>query len=90
MRLILQAFEHIDPLVVEVREMRAGGQSQYSALLAAQAQSDSDALSKLELWIAENLKSDLRVEVLAERAHVSPRNFARVYAQMRGRTPQKL
>jgi transcriptional regulator GlxA family with amidase domain len=68
---------------------RAGGQSQYSALLAAQAHSDSDTLSKLELWIAENLKSDLRVEVLADRAHMSPRNFARVYAQMRGRTPAK-
>jgi len=31
---------------------RAGGQSQYSALLAAQAQSDSDRLSELEQWIA--------------------------------------
>jgi transcriptional regulator GlxA family with amidase domain len=38
---------------------RAGGQSQYSALLAAQAHSDSDAFSELELWIAENLRSDL-------------------------------
>ena len=62
-----------------VYRKRAGGQSHYSALLAAQAQSDSDALSKLELWIAENLKSDFRVEA----------NFPRVYAQMRGRTPAK-
>jgi Transcriptional regulator containing an amidase domain and an AraC-type DNA-binding HTH domain len=68
---------------------RAGGQSQYSALLAAQAQSDSDAFSNLELWIAENLKNDLRVEALAEKVHMSPRNFARAYAQMRGRTPAK-
>ena len=68
---------------------RAGGQSQYSALLAAQAHSDSDTFSELELWIAENLKGDLRVEALAEKVHMSPRNFARVYAQMRGRTPAK-
>ena len=68
---------------------RAGGQSQYSALLAAQAQSDSDRFSELEQWIAENLKSDLRVEELAERVNMSPRNFARLYAKTRGRTPAK-
>jgi len=68
---------------------RAGGQSQYSALLAAQAHSESDAFGELELWIAENLKGDLRVEALAEKVHMSPRNFARVYAQKRGRTPAK-
>jgi transcriptional regulator GlxA family with amidase domain len=68
---------------------RAGGQSQYSALLAAQAQSDSDELGELEQWIAEHLKSDLRVEALAERVHMSPRNFARLYAKSRGRTPAK-
>jgi transcriptional regulator GlxA family with amidase domain len=61
---------------------RAGGQSQYSALFAAQAHSDSDAFSKLEIWIAENLKGDVRVEALAEKVHMSPRNFARVYAQI--------
>jgi len=68
---------------------RAGGQSQYSALLAAQAQSDSDRLSELEQWIAEHLKSDLRIEALAERVHMSPRNFARLYSKTRGRTPAK-
>src|SRR5215471_18938889 len=68
---------------------RAGGQSQYSALLAAQAQSDSEMFSELEQWIAEHLKSDLRIEALAERVHMSPRNFARLYAKMRGRTPAK-
>jgi transcriptional regulator GlxA family with amidase domain len=68
---------------------RAGGQSQYSALLAAQAESESDAFSELERWIAEHLRKDLRVEVLAERVHMSPRNFARVYARKRGRTPAK-
>jgi transcriptional regulator GlxA family with amidase domain len=68
---------------------RAGGQSQYSALLSAQAQSDSDEFSELEQWIAEHLKTDLRVEALAERVHMSPRNFARVYTKTRGALPQK-
>jgi AraC-like DNA-binding protein len=61
-------------LVVYLRRM--GGQSQYSALLAAQVESASDAFAELECWIAENLAEDLSVERLAERAAMSPRNFA--------------
>jgi transcriptional regulator GlxA family with amidase domain len=68
---------------------RAGGQSQYSALLAAQGESASDEFVELDRWIAENLTTDLRVESLAERSHMSPRNFARAYATKRGRTPAK-
>jgi transcriptional regulator GlxA family with amidase domain len=68
---------------------RAGGQSQYSALLAAQAESESNRFAELERWVVENLKADLNVESLAERAHMSPRNFARMYVQKRGRTPAK-
>src|SRR5712675_609130 len=68
---------------------RAGGQSQYSALLAAQAESDSESFSELERWIVEHLKSDLSINALANRVHMSPRNFARVYAAKRGRTPAK-
>jgi transcriptional regulator GlxA family with amidase domain len=68
---------------------RAGGQSQYSALLAAQTEADSESFSELERWIVEHLKSDLSVDALANRVHMSPRNFARVYAAKRGRTPAK-
>src|SRR5262245_27472351 len=68
---------------------RAGGQSTYSALLAAQAQSDSDMFNDLAQWVAEHLKHDLRIEALAERVHMSPINFARLYAKTRGRTPAK-
>lgn len=68
---------------------RAGGQSQYSALLATQAESESDSFAELERWIAEHLKADLRIEALAKRVSMSVRNFARVYAQVRGRTPAK-
>jgi len=68
---------------------RAGGQSQYSALLAAQAKAESYGSGELEQWIAEHLKSDLRVEALAEQVHMSPRNFIRLYAKTRGHTPAK-
>jgi transcriptional regulator GlxA family with amidase domain len=68
---------------------RAGGQSQYSALLAAQAESESDSFAELERWIAEHLTANLRIGALAERMNMSPRNFARVYVERRGRTPAK-
>jgi len=75
--------------VLVVYLKRAGGQSQYSALLAAQAESESNNFAELERWIAENLRADLSIESLADRAHMSPRNFARMYAKKRGRTPAK-
>jgi len=75
--------------VLVVYLKRAGGQSQYSALLAAQAESESNNFAELERWIIENLRADLSIESLAERAHMSPRNFARMYAKKRGRTPAK-
>jgi len=68
---------------------RAGGQSQYSALLAAQVQSESETLDSLDRWIAEHLSDDLRVGALAKQVHMSPRNFARAYVAKRGRTPAK-
>jgi transcriptional regulator GlxA family with amidase domain len=68
---------------------RSGGQSQYSALLAAQAESESATFDPLDRWIAEHLKEDLRVDALAERVHMSPRNFARAYVEKRGCTPAK-
>ena len=74
-------------LVVYLR--RTGGQSQYSALLAAQAESTSDAFGELERWIAEHLTADLRNERLAERAGMSPRNFARRYRETRRRSPAR-
>jgi len=75
--------------VLVVYLKRAGAQSQYSALLAAQAESESNNFAELERWIAENLRADLSIESLADRAHMSPRNFARMYAKKRGRTPAK-
>lgn len=68
---------------------RPGGQSQFSQLLEAQSH-DSAELEELHLWIANNLASkEMTVEALAERACMSPRNFARVYKKWTGRTPAK-
>ncbi|EYF01091.1 GlxA family transcriptional regulator [Chondromyces apiculatus] len=81
------AMEVARELVVYLK--RPGGQSQFSELLQAQAQ-ESAAFEELHLWIANNLdREHLSVELLAERVHMSPRNFARVYKQTTGRTPAK-
>lgn len=67
---------------------RPGGQSQFSAALAAQA-SAGGPFEALHSWMAENLRDDLTVERLAERTQMSPRTFARRYVDEVGRTPAK-
>jgi transcriptional regulator GlxA family with amidase domain len=67
---------------------RPGGQSQFSAPLAAQTGADG-RFGELHAWMAANLKEDLRVESLAARAGMSPRTFARAYAARTGRTPAR-
>lgn len=64
---------------------RPGGQSQFSRHL--QAQQHDDELGRLELWILENLHADLSVAVLARRANVSVRHFARRFTTRFGATP---
>lgn len=41
----------------------------------------------VQAWIADHLSADLGVEALAARAHMSPRNFARVFKREVGMTP---
>ena len=65
---------------------RPGGQSQFSATLAAQSQ-DHRSLGDLLAWIADNIRSDLSVDMLARRAAMSPRNFARLFKREIGKTP---
>ena len=65
---------------------RPGGQSQFSAQLSAQA-ADREPLRDLQAWIADNLEQDLSVPALAERACMSPRNFARAFRREVGVTP---
>lgn len=67
---------------------RPGGQSQFSNYLAREASSRSD-LRDLQSWIMQNPQEDLRVENLAERMAMSPRNFARLFLSDTGITPAK-
>ncbi len=68
---------------------RPGGQAQFSAQLHAQ-QADRRPLRELQAWIADNVDADLSVPALAERAHMSERNFARAFAREVGMTPGRL
>ncbi len=65
---------------------RPGGQAQFSSHLSAQL-AERQPLRELQSWIADNLDADLRVETLAERAAMSPRNFARFFGREVGMTP---
>lgn len=65
---------------------RPGGQSQFSAHLAAQIAEES-RIQSIQQWIISNVKSDLSLKVLANRANMSVRNFTRVFQRETGRTP---
>jgi transcriptional regulator GlxA family with amidase domain len=67
---------------------RPGGQSQFSATLMAQA-SQSQPLGDLLAWLPDHLRRDLSVESLAQRAAMSPRNFARLFQKQLGTTPAR-
>ncbi|MCG8419359.1 MAG: GlxA family transcriptional regulator [Proteobacteria bacterium] len=67
---------------------RPGGQSQFSAPLAAQ-QAARQPLTELIAWVAAHPHEDLRVPELARRAGMSPRNFARRFAEETGHTPAR-
>ena len=67
---------------------RPGSQAQFSAALAGRV-GENGQFGDLHAWIRANLGCDLRVERLAERMAMSPRNFARTYAAATGATPAK-
>jgi transcriptional regulator GlxA family with amidase domain len=71
-------------LVVFLR--RPGSQSQFSAQLSAQL-ADRQPLREVQQWIAEHPAADLSVDALAERASLSPRQFARAFAAQTGLPP---
>jgi transcriptional regulator GlxA family with amidase domain len=66
---------------------RAGGQSQFSALLDLEPKSDriQNALN----YAKQNLQAELSVEELAGAAHLSPRQFTRTFREETGQTPAK-
>jgi transcriptional regulator GlxA family with amidase domain len=65
---------------------RPGGQSQFSAHLAAQI-SDMSPLQAVLDHVLKNLGADLTVDALAAKAGMSTRNFARVFHREVGATP---
>jgi transcriptional regulator GlxA family with amidase domain len=71
-------------LVVFVQ--RPGGQAQFSAQLA-HPPARRPTLRELQAWLPDHLDEDLTVETLAERAFMSPRNFARAFRREVGVTP---
>lgn len=65
---------------------RPGGQSQFSAHLAAQLASEG-RIQSVQNWILDHLSLELTVNTLAARAAMSVRNFTRVFQQETGLTP---
>jgi transcriptional regulator GlxA family with amidase domain len=67
---------------------RTGGQSQFSTRLADQL-ADRHPLRELQGWMVDHPADDLSVAALAERVSMSPRHFARVFADEVGTTPAR-
>jgi len=65
---------------------RPGGQSQFSAHLAAQLDGNGP-IPDLQRWILDHLDTDLTIEALAERAHMSLRTFVRNFEREAGTPP---
>lgn len=65
---------------------RPGGQSQFSAHLAAQM-SGKSKIQQVQQYVLDNLTATLSGDHLAEQAGMSVRNFARVFRQEMNMTP---
>jgi transcriptional regulator GlxA family with amidase domain len=70
-----------------VYRRRPGGQSQFSALL--EMERPDGRFGSLLGWARDRLGEPLTVERLADRAGMSPRNFARRFAEETGVTPAR-
>jgi transcriptional regulator GlxA family with amidase domain len=65
---------------------RPGGQSQFSAHLAAQT-AERSTIRELQAWILQHLADPLNVDQLASQAGMSVRNFSRTFKRETGMTP---
>ena len=70
-----------------VYHRRAGGQSQFSAMLELEPK--SDRIQNALHYAKENLRSTLSVEELAEVARLSPRQFSRAFRTETRQSPAK-
>jgi len=66
---------------------RAGGQSQFSALLELEPR--SDRMQTALAYAKQHLHAELSVEQLAEAVHLSPRQFSRTFRAETGQSPAK-
>jgi len=66
---------------------RDGGQAQF--IEAPLSPSSRGSLAPLLSWLQSNLKRELSVDLLAERAAMSPRTFAREFRRQTGTTPHQ-
>jgi transcriptional regulator GlxA family with amidase domain len=80
------AHEAARELVLYLR--RPSGQKQLSVSLTSQA-SEMKSIQQLQAWICEHVSQHLSVQVLAEQASMSVRNFERVFTREVGRTPSQ-
>jgi transcriptional regulator GlxA family with amidase domain len=67
---------------------RDGGQAQFVPVSVPDEPVD-EHLRAVTSWALNHLEDDLTVEVLAQRAHTSPRTFARRFVAHTGTTPHK-
>ena len=70
-----------------VYHRRAGGQSQHSTLLELEPR--SDRVQSALAFAKRHLRKSLSVEQLADVAHLSPRQFSRVFRRETGKSPAK-
>ena len=70
-----------------VYHRRAGGQSQFSALLELEPK--SDRIQTALAYARRNLHEELTVDKLAKAAHLSPRQFSRAFRAETGQSPAK-
>jgi len=70
-----------------VHQRRPGGQLQYSAFVELGGR--TGRFAELIEWMRAHLAEPLTVELLADRAAMSPRNFARAFTAETGTTPAK-
>lgn len=66
---------------------RAGGQSQFSALLELEPR--SDRIQTALAYAKQHLHADLSVAQLADAANLSPRQFSRAFRAETGQSPAK-
>ena len=70
-----------------MQQFRSGGQTQHSELLALAPK--SDRIQTALAYARQHLSRALSVEELAEVAHLSPRQFSRVFTAETGQSPAK-